>query len=392
MRTERKYEIDWLRILLILSVFLFHVGMIFNSWGWHIKNETQYPCLRYVMSFLHYWRRPMLFFISGVGTYFALGKRKIGAYVKERTNRLIIPLIFGIFLLVPIQVYMERTEQYSSLWNFYLHMFDGIYPSGNFSWHHLWFLVYLFFCSMLIIPFIKFYQSKRSIKFKLFLRRTIHSRFGLYLFAFPLLISQIILRPYFPDETHDFVNDWSYITLDFLYFLYGFILLSNDTYIKEIYNKRHGMMIMAVLFTVVMYSAPHIFPKEIAGTIWDVSSLFLSWFLCLSLVGYAQDWLRIDNKWRKIGNEMIYPFYLLHQPVIVFLGYYIIQFEMNDLLKFVLVLSSSFIFTIALYFLVIRQNKLLRLIFGVKNINKDTVNIYRIMKPIYRDISAKIRA
>ncbi|MFO7842406.1 MAG: acyltransferase [Bacteroidales bacterium] len=368
MKTERKYEIDWLRILLILSVFLFHVGMIFNSWDWHIKNETQYPGLRYIMSFLHYWRMPMLFFISGVGTYFALGKRKLGAYVKERTNRLIIPLIFGIFLLVPIQVYMERTEQYSSLWNFYLHLFDGIYPSGNFSWHHLWFLVYLFFCSMLIIPFIKFYQSKKSIKFKLFLRRTIHSRFGLYLFVVPLLISQIILRPYFPDETHDFVNDWSYITLDFLYFLYGFILLSNDRYIREIYNKRHGMMIMAAFFTIIMYSASHIFPKEITGTVWDVSSLFLSWFLCLSLVGYAQSCLRIDSKWRKIGNEMIYPFYLLHQPVIVFLGYYIVQFDVNDFLKFLMVLLSSFIFTITLYFLVIRPSKYLRIIFGVKKL------------------------
>src|SRR6056297_871573 len=368
MKTERKYEIDWLRILLILSVFLFHVGMIFNSWDWHIKNETQYPGLRYIMSFLHYWRMPMLFFISGVGTYFALGKRKIGAYVKERTNRLIIPLIFGIFLLVPIQVYMERTEQYSSLWNFYLHLFDGIYPSGNFSWHHLWFLVYLFFCSMLIIPFIKFYQSNKSLKFKLFLQRTIHSRFGLYLFVVPLLISQIILRPYFPDETHDFVNDWSYITLAFIYFLYGFILLSNDKFIREIYNKRHGMMIMAAFFTIIIYAASHIFPKEIIGTVWDVSSLFLSWFLCLSLVGYAQIWLRIDSKWRKIGNEMIYPFYLLHQPVIVFLGYYIVQFDVNDFIKFLMVLLSSFILTITLYFLVIRPSKYLRIIFGVKKI------------------------
>jgi len=311
---------------------------------------------------------PMLFFISGVGTYFALGKRKIGAYVKERTNRLIIPLIFGIFLLVPIQVYMERTEQYSSLWNFYLHLFDGIYPSGNFSWHHLWFLVYLFFCSMLIIPFIKFYQSNKSLKFKLFLQRTIHSRFGLYLFVVPLLISQIILRPYFPDETHDFVNDWSYITLDFIYFLYGFILLSNDKFIREIYNKRHGMMIMAAFFTIIIYAASHIFPKEIIGTVWDVSSLFLSWFLCLSLVGYAQIWLRIDSKWRKIGNEMIYPFYLLHQPVIVFLGYYIVQFDVNDFIKFLMVLLSSFILTITLYFLVIRPSKYLRIIFGVKKI------------------------
>ncbi|MDF1550336.1 MAG: acyltransferase family protein, partial [Bacteroidales bacterium] len=124
---ERQYYIDWLRILLIISVFLFHVGMIFNTWGWHIKNDEQYKgTLWYIMIFMHYWRMPLLFLISGAGTWFALGKRTSGQYLGERFKRLIIPFLIGIFTLVPVQVYIEKSAQYQSLIDFYPHMFDGI--------------------------------------------------------------------------------------------------------------------------------------------------------------------------------------------------------------------------------------------------------------------------
>jgi hypothetical protein len=382
MKTERKYEIDWLRIILIFSVFLFHVGMIFNTWGWHIKNETQYPELKSIMTFLHYWRMPMLFFISGVGTYFALGKRSIGKYIKERSSRLLVPLLFGIFLLVPVQVYIERIDQYSSIWNYYTHMFDGVYPKGNFSWHHLWFLAYLFLASVILVPFINFYKSDKSKAFKRFITSVVQSKFGLYLFVIPLFLIDFILKPYFPYETHALMDDWRFFTLNFLYFLFGYILLSNDDYVKAIFRKRYGMMIMAVISTTLMFLSPRIFPENMISTIWDASSILLSWFLCLSIVGYAQSFLRFNNKLRRIGNEMIYPFYLLHQPVIIILGFFIIQFETTDFIKFVSVLVSSFIFTIALYFLVIRQNKYLRIIFGVKKIVPVKFNIMVVKEKI----------
>jgi len=90
-KPERQYYIDWLRILLIMSVFLFHIGMVFNTWGWHIKNDQQFAALNYPMRFLHYWRMPLLFFISGAGTWFALGFKSTGEYLKERANRLLHP-------------------------------------------------------------------------------------------------------------------------------------------------------------------------------------------------------------------------------------------------------------------------------------------------------------
>jgi peptidoglycan/LPS O-acetylase OafA/YrhL len=83
---ERRFDIDWLRVLLILSVFIFHIGMFFNGWGYHLKNNVKVEALNMPMAFLHYWRMPMLFFISGVGTYFALGKRGTWKYIVEKAS------------------------------------------------------------------------------------------------------------------------------------------------------------------------------------------------------------------------------------------------------------------------------------------------------------------
>ncbi len=149
--SERQYYIDWLRIMLIISVFLFHTGMIFNTWDWHVKNDILYGgVLRKVMIFLHNWRMPLLFMLSGAGTFFALGNKTTGQYLLERTRRLLIPFFAGIFLLVPVQVYVEKISDYTSIIDFYRHMFDGIYPEGNFSWHHLWFILYLFVIALLV--------------------------------------------------------------------------------------------------------------------------------------------------------------------------------------------------------------------------------------------------
>ena len=114
-KPERQYYIDWLRILLILSVFLFHIGMIFILWDWHVKNDViagYKSTLWYIMVFLGRWRMPLLILISGAGTYFALGKRTTGQYLGERFRRLIIPLIAGIFILVPVKLYIEKSAQY----------------------------------------------------------------------------------------------------------------------------------------------------------------------------------------------------------------------------------------------------------------------------------------
>lgn len=145
--TIRRYDLDWLRVIVFGLLIFYHVGMFFVPWGWHVKNNVIYDWLRWPMLFLNQWRLPILFVISGMGTYYALGKRSMGTFMWERFLRLGIPLAAGMILIVPPQVYFERLADGAfsgSYLKFYTTAaFDGVYPEGNVSWHHLWFLPYL---------------------------------------------------------------------------------------------------------------------------------------------------------------------------------------------------------------------------------------------------------
>lgn len=367
--SERQFYIDWLRILLIISVFLYHIGMIFNSWGWHIKNDQQFKELRYVMTFLHYWRLPLLFMISGASTYYALGFRSSGQYLKERFKRLIIPLISGIFILVPVQVYIEKSSQFDSLLSFYPHMFEGIYPTGNFSWHHLWFIAYLFVISLFILPFLKFFRSEKYAPFMKWLEKRVIKPYGLNIFIIPLVLSQIIIRPLFPpNDNQDLIHDWASFTYYLLFFLTGFILLSNRTITEAIKNQRRLFLIESVLVTAFMFSVPSLADSVKTGkALWDIASIIMAWSCGMTAVGYARQYLNKDSKFRKLANEAIYPFYLLQQPVIVVIGYYITKWDISVFAKVILITGISLAISVSVYWFLIRPFNLLRIMFGMKS-------------------------
>jgi glucan biosynthesis protein C len=372
-KSERQFYIDWLRILLILSVFLFHIGMIFNTWGWHIKNDQQYGgILQSIMTFLHYWRMPLLFLISGAGTYFALGKRTSVQYLGERFKRLFIPFVVGVFTLVPVQVYIERAGSYSSLLDFYPHMFEGIYPEGNFSWHHLWFIVYLFVIALIISPFLNILRSDRFSRFICRIEGIVTKPLALNILMIPLLLSQIILRKYFEVNTNDLFNDGASMALYIIFFMSGFILLPNKNITEAIRKQRLLYLAETVVITFIMFWLPSRAGSEGAGEIiWDVCSIFVALTCGLTALGFAKQYLNSDSKFRKLANEAIYPFYLLHQPVIVVVGYFVVSMHIQVLLKFVLITLTSFLVIAGLYWLMIRRINFLRLIFGMKMIRKE---------------------
>ena len=379
-KKERQYYIDWIRILLILSVFVFHIGMVFNPWDWHVKNNTQYEELAGIMRFLHYWRMPLLFMISGVGTYFALGFRSNKQYIGERFKRLMIPFIAGVFILVPIQVYfdtnfIERMSAYENLFEFYPHMFEGIYPKGNFSWHHLWFILYLFIISMVITPLLKLTRDKSFLLISNKLEQVSKKSLGLNIFFIPLLVSELVLRPYFPNSLPDLINDWASISYFMIYFISGFILLSNKNIPINIEINKRNYLLQAIGFTVLLFSLKGNLPSNYLGTItWEILEIGVAWSTGIAVIGYGKKYLNFNNRLRKVANEAIYPFYLLHQPIIVVLGYYIVQLEISSFNKFALLTTSSLILIIIIYWYFIRRFNITRILFGMKPIKKEVIH------------------
>ena len=371
---ERQYYIDWLRIILIFSVFLFHIGMIFNSWDWHVKNDItcEYKStLWYIMVFLGRWRMPLLILISGAGTYFALGRRTSWQYLVERFKRLFVPLLVGVFTLVPVQVYIEKSAQFDSLVSFYPHMFEGVYPSGNFGWHHLWFIAYLFFIALVISPFLNYFRSGQFDLFVGNLGSIVSKRFGANIFLIPLVLSQLLLRRYFPENTNGFLDDWAAIVYYVIFFLSGFILISSKNMVESIRKQKHLFLIESIIATVFMLTVPYLVNSEKTGIlIWNISEPFVAWSCSLTAIGYAKQYLNKNSKIRKLANEAIYPFYLLHQPIIVVVAYFMVHWEIAIIWKVLFITSASFTLTVVIYWFLIRPFNVLRFIFGMKWIPK----------------------
>jgi hypothetical protein len=138
--------LDWLRVIAIFVLLFFHTGMLFVGWGWHIENAETLTALRLPMDISHRLRMPLLFIIAGAGMWFALKSRNGGGVVRERSMRLLIPIVAGMLLIVPPQIYFERLFRGQWDGGYLQFFFERVlqfqpYPEGNFSWHHLWFIV-----------------------------------------------------------------------------------------------------------------------------------------------------------------------------------------------------------------------------------------------------------
>lgn len=371
----RRYDLDWLRVLVFALLIFYHVGMFFVPWGYHLKNNVIYDWLKWPMLFLNQWRLPILFVISGMGTYYALSKRSALQFAMERIKRLFLPLIVGMLFVVPPQVYFERLskEQFSGP---YLEFwpseaFIGSYPTGNLSWHHLWFLVYLLVYSLILIPIFIYIRKKPQLTLVNGIRRLAASRHGLFLLVLPLFLFESFLHPLFP-STHALIDDWftffHYMTL----FFYGFLIISvKDTFWRTVQKNRQTYLIYGFVgFTIITLKNLYLeetYAVHILGSFIKVINL---WSWILAIFGYAATYLNRNNRLLAYSNEAVYPFYILHQTVIIACGYYLMNLNWNFWIKSSIMVIATFGVSFVLFEFLIRRIGFLRPLFGLKTRKK----------------------
>jgi len=371
----RRHDLDWLRLIAIFILLFFHTGMWFNQWNWHVKNNETTVTFQYWMVWLHYWRMPLLLFISGAGTYLALGKRTPMQYARERFRRLFIPLLFGMFVVVPPQIYYEHIKEYTGYWDFYKTVFEfQPYPGGSFSWHHLWFILYLLLYSLLLIPFLVFIRSPRSQRFKEKITRWLSSPAGiLFIPSGFIFITQILLRPYFPDEEHN-LTDLAFFVFYMCFFFFGMLCYSESKLWLSIGANRKHSLTVALLTLIPFYACYfHLhdviilpFTDETVELIFDITAIFLSWFMVITVIAYGQYYLNKPHPWLTHVNEGLYPFYILHQTVIIAIGYYICQLDWSIAAKYWSIAMLTLMSCIGFYLLMIRPFNVMRFFFGMK--------------------------
>jgi glucan biosynthesis protein C len=362
MNQTQRYEfLDWLRVIAIFVLIFFHTGMLFVGWGWHITNDQVIESLQRPMDLAHRLRMPLLFVIAGAGMWFALQRRSGAAFSRERTLRLLIPATIGMFLIVPPQIYIERIahgEWHGGYLDFFIHRVLQFqpYPAGNFSWHHLWFVVYLYVYALLLLPLMLWWRKARPV---------LKPGAWILLLALPLGLNETLLKPIFP-ETHNLVHDW-YIFIHYLLLtVYGFALASSPASWDWLAKFRRAALAIALTITIggmsLINAGVFVRGKPVDLMFANV----FTWTWIMVFLGFGRQYLSFGNRLLSWARDASYPIYILHQTVIILIGYFVIRQPWAPWTKYWVVAASTLVTCVLLYEFLVRRVGVLRFAFGMK--------------------------
>lgn len=379
VRAARQYDLDWLRVIAFSILILYHTGMFFVSWGWHVKNNELVEWLERPMEFVAQWRMPLLFLISGAGVSFALGKRTTGQFMGERVKRLFLPLVFGMFFIVPPQIYFERLTQgvaFTSYLDFYPTVLEfQSYPKGNFSWHHLWFLPYILVYSFLALPLCLYLRREGGKQLLQKVAAWVSRPGAIFIFVIPMMVSEMLLRPHWPTD-QNLIADWANFTISLLLFLYGFIIASSESIRETIEKYRKVALVVGIVSVTVLFIIYWIPEDEdvwftaLSEKLYYFLKTLNMWSWLLVILGFGRKYLNFSNGLLAYANQAVYPFYILHQTITVTIAYYLINSPLSPGVKFLLISGGTFLIALALYELIIRRIPAIRPLFGLKSLPK----------------------
>jgi peptidoglycan/LPS O-acetylase OafA/YrhL len=375
--TKRRYDLDWLRVLAILTVFIFHSSRFFDLEDWHVKNSAQYLGVQVWIIILANWMMPLIFVISGASLFYALGKGKPGKFIQDKVLRLLVPLAVGILTHASLQVYLDRITHgrfEGSYFAFLPHYFNGLdLFGGNMPWTgmHLWYLAVLFLFSVAFLPLFRWLKagSGQGVLDRLggFLARPAAP----FLLALPTVALLNLIDPDSP--LGDWENGgWNYV-IYITFFLGGFLVISHEGLQRRIQGQRWlslaaALVVLGVDFVLWGGNDPAYGSLRYAL----VMTLFglCSWCWVLAILGFGMKHLNFSTPFLKYANEAVLPFYVLHQTVLIAVGYFIVQLQIPDPVKFLAIVSISFAIIMGLYEFAIRRVNLLRFLFGMKPLAK----------------------
>ena len=382
----RRRDIDWLRVLAMLAVFVFHCTRFFDTEGWHLKNaEQSYVLFVLVRGLMWPWLMELFFLLSGVGAWYVLHTRSAGAFLADRTKRLLVPLYtVGLLALLPPQFCFEIASNQGYTGAFgetvarYFAAFDWprltLWPNTLVPvpfCGHLWFLQFLFLVSLAALPLLIFLKSPRGLRWIDRLARLFSRPGGVFAPAIPLAVALVVLRALFAAD-----RGWAEFVWYAIYFVLGYMIPADDRFTTAF--MRHQRPALAVwlagmfggILTLVLVFGYDPMPGQepfsllfvLFQVIWSLASVGSVVFILSLGARY------LDFGGRKLAhaNEAVLPFYLFHQTIILVVGYFVIRWNISVLPKFLVIVALSLAAIMALYELLVRPFNPVRFLFGMR--------------------------
>lgn len=371
----RRHDLDWLRVCAFALLIFYHVGMFYVTWDWHIKSDHAASTIEPAMAILNPWRLALLFFVSGAAFRFASDKRGRAAMAGNRLRRLLVPVLFGMLVVVPPQTYLELRYDGvigPGVWPFYHDYLrlEQVYPVITPTWNHLWYVVYLLAYTLLALALLPLLQA---------LARALDADAPAWLGArawplvvlpaLPFIFFQLVLAPRFP-VTHALVDDWANHANMLTLFLLGYVAVRNAAFWRAVQRSLPTAATLAILLAAGLFceriwrgSLP--MTPELAELI-RLARVFYAWVAILALLGIAQRYLNRASPALNYLSEAVFSYYILHQTIIVLVAFPFIGSGAPVWVEATAIVLSTIIGCLVLYELVIRRIFFLRPLFGLK--------------------------
>lgn len=381
IQSGRRYDIDALRVLAFGILILYHIGMYYVlDWGFHVKSPHQYGWLQDVMLLPNQWRMSLLFMISGMALALVNQKYSPSALMLLRTKRLMIPLIFSMYVIVAPQMYFQLVTRHgydASYWSFwlqYINIHTSLYPQyqhglGLLTWNHLWYLPYLWCYSLVLLVC--------GAGLRRFANWSALQRVKLWQLILVLMVVQtalwLTLGLRFP-STHALLDDWYNHGKFLLAFMLGYVLVFQQSWWQQAIEQRGKLLILAILAYGFTFCDKHdLLPDwiDLSGfPMWRHGSYAMGyfanhWLWLLAVLGYGGYYLNRSSRWLSYANEAILPWYIFHQTLIILAAMALKPLQLPPLLEALGILLAT-CSGCALGYEVVKRFALTRLLFGLK--------------------------
>ena len=374
MAPARRVDLDWVRIGAFGLLILYHVGMFYVPWGWHIKSAHPVTALEPLMLAVNPWRLALLFLVSGVATRFMLHKTATGALLRARSWRLLIPLISGMLVIVPPQAYIQIVEALGYEGGFVAFYLKHYFAFGKEfcpnpciilpTWNHLWFVAYLWIYTMALgvvmmaIPDIacRIGQRMSPLLSGVLLLIVPSLLFGIY---------RLTLLPNFP-STHALFGDWYNHAVFASAFLLGFLLAPAPTFWDAIERQRWIALVLAIAIYALWLSLRSV--RETGMPIRlgiGFAYGFYQWLCIVMVLGFGRRWLNRDCAARRYLTDAIFPYYIVHQTAIIMIAHGLRGSGISAGVEAAVIMGGTAAVCIATYEIV-RRVGWLRPLFGLK--------------------------
>lgn len=371
----RRVDLDWVRIGAFGLLILYHVGMFYVPWKWHIKSAYPVTALEPLMLALNPWRLALLFLVSGVATRFMLRKTAAGVLLRSRSSRLLIPLVFGMLVIVPPQAFIQIFEALGypdGFLDFYLKRYFAFGPQFCPkpciilpTWNHLWFVAYLWVYTMALglvvmaIPAVVDWIER-------WLAALLSGALLLIVPSLLFAVFRLTLLPSFP-LTHALFGDWYNHALFAGVFLLGFLLAHGASFWEAIERQRWIALMLAVAFYAVWLSLRPLrdggMPVRLGI---GIAYGFYQWLAIVVALGFARRWLAKDSAARRYLTDAIFPYYIVHQTAIIVIAHALRGSGLPGGVEAAIIIGGTAASCVATYEIV-RRVGWLRPLFGLKS-------------------------